>query len=82
MDLDNQAQTLNLINSMKKSLQKVCIYSKDVSTLLGISLRHAERLMNDIKLAFGKQKKHCVTIKEFCDYKGLDNDHITRMLNE
>jgi hypothetical protein len=53
-------------------MELLCIYTKQVSTLLHVSERQAQRTLKAIREEVNKKKKQAVTIKEFCDYKGFD----------
>ncbi|MDR0262398.1 MAG: hypothetical protein LBJ04_04155 [Sphingobacterium sp.] len=52
--------------------KRVCIYAKDVSTLLGKSYKQAVRILATIKAAYGKRCDQYVTIEEFASYTGID----------
>lgn len=62
---------------MKKN--RVCIYPKDISLLTGKSLRHAQRMLNDIRFVLCKQKHQFVTIEEFAVYSGINIDLVRNM---
>jgi len=49
--------------------------------ILDISLRKAQKLMNDIRFCLNKQKHQYVTIKEFADYTGISEELIFFTLN-
>jgi hypothetical protein len=50
----------------------LCICAKEIAMITGRSLRTAERLMNDMRFFFSKEKHQFITIREFCEYCGLD----------
>ncbi len=52
--------------------KRVCIYAKDVSTLLGKSYKQAVRILATIKAAYGKLCHQYVTMEEFASYTGID----------
>jgi hypothetical protein len=52
--------------------ERVCIYAKDVSVLLGKSYKQAVRILANIKLAYGKGSKQYITMDEFAIYTGID----------
>lgn len=60
--------------------QRVCVYIKDISTLLGISQRHARRLFRQIKDAYNKEPHHYVSIAEFAEYTNLPIEEIKKRL--
>lgn len=53
-------------------MELLCIYTKQVSGLLRVGERQAQRILQAIRKEVNKEKKQAVTIKEFCDYKGFD----------
>ncbi|TKC01537.1 hypothetical protein [Pedobacter cryotolerans] len=53
-------------------MKRVCIYPKDVSLLTGKSLRHAQKILQDLKVALKKSKNQFITIEEFAIYSGID----------
>ncbi|SEL41717.1 hypothetical protein [Parapedobacter koreensis] len=59
-----------------KQPKRICIYPKDVSEILGKSIKHAERLLRTIRDALGKESHQYVSFKEFADYTGLDEGEI------
>ncbi|WP_282636135.1 hypothetical protein [Sphingobacterium thalpophilum] len=52
--------------------QRVCIYAKDVSILLGKSYKQAVRILRTIKDAYGKDLNQYITVEEFSAYTGID----------
>jgi len=52
--------------------ERVCIYAKDVSALLGKSYKQAVRILGTIKAAYGKERNQYITIDEFASYTGID----------
>jgi hypothetical protein len=56
------------------------IYNKDVARIIRKSEATASRLLQTIRDAYGKQKKHIVTVKEFAEYVGLKEDEIKAYL--
>jgi len=58
---------------MKK---RIFILTRDICILTGFSLRKAQRLIQDLRSHFKKQKHQRVTIKEFAEYMGIDPDDI------
>jgi hypothetical protein len=58
--------------------QRVCIYPKDVSIVLGKSIQQSRRILSLIKDAYGKQKNQYVSIQEFATYTGLQEEDIKK----
>lgn len=57
-------------------MKRICINTTDVMFITGKSERQSRNIINDIKDHFGKAKHQVVTIKEFCEYLGLEEDEI------
>jgi len=60
------------------SNERVCIYAKDVSGILGKSYKQGVRLLRTIKDAYGKDAKQYITLEEFAEYTGIDIDTIKK----
>jgi hypothetical protein len=62
---------------------RACIYPKDIQCITGRSERYGRRLLNDIKLHFGKQAYQFVTSEEFAEYSGINleivNDYLQKV---
>lgn len=50
---------------------RACIYPKDIQCITGRSERYGRKLLNKIKLHFGKEQHQFVTIEEFAEYSGI-----------
>jgi len=57
-------------------MKKICIYPKDVSRVLGIGERKAQRLLNKIKIFMNKERHQYITKREFAQYTGIPEDEI------
>jgi len=53
-------------------MEKVCIYPKEAAKMLRIGERQAQRLFRNIRFALNKKKHQYITVKEFCEYTGID----------
>jgi hypothetical protein len=62
------------------SLQRICIYPKDLQIITGKSERYARKLLKQIKQHFGKEEYQVLTVNEMCNYLGLDQQEVTGML--
>ncbi len=60
------------------SNQRVCIYAKDVSILLGKSYKQSVRILRTIKDAYGKDLNQYITVEEFASYTGIDVETIRK----
>jgi len=59
---------------------RIIIYSKDVQNITGKMPRTARKMLQDIRLAFGKANHEMVTVKEFCGYTGIDEELVKDFL--
>lgn len=58
------------------TLKRIVIHSKDVMIITGKSERYARYLIKNIKEEMGKQQHQYLTIREFCEYLGLNPDEV------
>jgi len=59
-----------------QDMKKICIFPKDAAQLIGISEREAQRLFQEMRLAYNKKKHQYITVKEFCKYTGITEEEI------
>lgn len=57
---------------MQLSITVVFLQGKDVRRILGVSKNTATRIMNNVRLAYGKTDRQSVTLDELCHYEQLD----------
>lgn len=57
-------------------LKRICIYPKDVQRITGRSERYGRKLLQKIKNHFEKESHQFITIKEFCEYTGINEEEI------
>lgn len=57
----------------------MCIYPKDVSIVLGKSIQQARRILSLIKDTYGKDAHQYVSVKEFAEYTGLDEEEVRKV---
>ena len=60
----------------KISANRICIYPKDIQVLTGKSERYARKVVAQIRRHYSKEKNQLLTIKEFCDYMGLEINEV------
>ena len=64
-------------------ITRACIYPKDIQCITGRSERYGRRLLNEIKLHFGKEKHQFITSEEFAEYSGIKleivNDYLQKV---
>jgi len=68
--------------SAKPALQRLVIHSNDITKILGINIRTAQRLLQTIREELGRKKKDYVSIKEFAEYVHLGEDEVKQNLSE
>ena len=59
---------------------RVCIYPKDVQRITGKRYLQARLYLIKIKKHFNKEPHHLVSIEEFCEYTGLQIEHVVRCI--
>lgn len=59
---------------------RLCIYPQEAARLLRISERQAQRLFKTIRQELNKKKHQAITVKEFSEYKGLDEAEVQLVL--
>ena len=50
---------------------RACIYPKDIQCITGRSERYGRKLLNEIKVHFGKEQHQFITTEEFAEYSGI-----------
>jgi hypothetical protein len=68
------------VKNTKNGAKRICIYTKDVQILTGKSERTARNLIATLKAIHSKNKHQLVTIKEFCEYTGLEEMEVKKLL--
>jgi hypothetical protein len=68
--------------SAKPVLHRLVIHTDDITKVLGINIRTAQRLLQTIRETLGRRKKDYVSIKEFADYVHLDEEKVKKTLSE
>ncbi len=63
-----------------KKVKRICIYPKDVQCITGKSERYGRKLIREIKNKLGKKSNQYVTVKEFCEYTGLEEEEVNNYL--
>lgn len=65
---------------MNFKMKRLCIYPKDIMIITGKSERYSRKLLNRIKQSLGKSPDQFLTVKEFSEYSGLDEEEVNRIL--
>ncbi|MEY8868998.1 hypothetical protein AB9K24_05790 [Meridianimaribacter flavus] len=60
--------------------KRACIYPKDIQRITGRSERYGRKLLSDIRNYFGKESYQFVTIKEFVEYSGIEEEIVNKYL--
>jgi hypothetical protein len=60
----------------------LCIHTRQVSDLLFVSERQAQRILKTIRSEVNKKKKQAVTLKEFCKHLGFDEADVLTKLSQ
>lgn len=65
---------------MKRDMNRVCIYPKDIQLITGKSYRQSIRLMQKIKKELNKLENEFLTINEFCTYTGIRYEQVSHLI--
>ena len=60
--------------------KRACIYPKDIQRITGRSERYGRKLLKDIRNFFGKESYQFITIKEFAEYSGIEEEIVNKYL--
>lgn len=60
--------------------QRLVIYPKDIVLITGKSERYCRYLIKHIKAHYGKESHQSLTIREFCEYMGLEYDEVAPII--
>ena len=61
---------------MKKANMRACIYPKDIERITGKSSRNSRMIFTKIKLRLKKDDSQFITIQEFAEYTGINEEII------
>ena len=64
----------------KRIPQRIVIYPKDVEAIMACSPRSARRYVLDLKKLLGKEKHQFLTIPEFCEFYGLNEEDVREFI--
>ncbi len=59
-------------------MNRLCIYPKDIQIITGKSDRYGRYLIKRIKEHFNKEQHQVVTVDEFCQYMGLQQEIVAK----
>ena len=60
---------------------RIVIYAKDISNITGRKERTARKMIAQIRKKYKKKKGDFISVKEFCQFTGLEEDSIYPFLN-
>lgn len=60
--------------------KRACIYPKDIQRITGRSERYGRKLLQEVKNFFGKESYQFITIKEFAEYSGIEEEIIKQYI--
>jgi hypothetical protein len=60
--------------------KRVCIYAKDIQNVTGRSERYAYQVIAEIRRIKNKDKNHLVTVREFSEFVGIDQEDIYKLI--
>ena len=60
--------------------KRACIYPKDIQRITGRSERYCRKLINKIKEYLDKEPHQFLTVKDFSNYSGIEEDVINKYL--
>jgi hypothetical protein len=61
---------------------RACIYPKDIQCITGRTERYGRKLLNEIKVHFGKEPHQFITSEEFAEYSGIKLEIVTEYLQK
>ncbi|WP_281980330.1 hypothetical protein [Tenacibaculum mesophilum] len=62
--------------------KRACIYPKDIQRITGRSERYGRKLLQDIKNFLGKESYQFITIKEFAEYSGIEEEIVVQYITD
>lgn len=62
------------------NIKRLCIYPKDIMRITGRSERYSRLLFKKIKEHLDKKDHQVLTIKEFAEYAGIEEDMVNRYI--
>lgn len=61
--------------------KRACIYPKDIQRITGRSERYGRKLLQDIRNYLGKESYQFITIKEFSEYSGIEEEIVLQYIS-
>jgi hypothetical protein len=63
-------------------LTRLCIYPKDVQRMTGKSEKTSRRMLQAIKTNLGKQEHQFITLDEFAQHTGINEELVKQYLTD
>tara|TARA_X000000950_G_C13602587_1_gene531989 strand:- start:125 stop:325 length:201 start_codon:yes stop_codon:yes gene_type:complete len=60
--------------------KRACIYPKDIQRITGRSERYGRKLINKIKEYLDKEPHQFITVQDFANYSGIEEETINKYL--
>ncbi|MBC7934578.1 MAG: hypothetical protein H7Y86_04350 [Rhizobacter sp.] len=60
--------------------KRIVIYAKDVENITGRKERTARKILQSIREKLGKERWEFISIKEFCEHTGLNEDDVKNQM--
>jgi hypothetical protein len=60
--------------------KRACIYPKDIQRITGRSERYGRKLMQDIRTFLDKEPHQFITVQEFAEYSGINEEVIQQYI--
>ncbi|KAF9658512.1 hypothetical protein ABHQ57_11000 [Tenacibaculum sp. ZH5_bin.1] len=60
--------------------KRACIYPKDIQRITGRSERYGRKLMQDIRTFLDKEPHQFITVQEFAEYSGIEEEIVNKYL--
>jgi hypothetical protein len=74
--------TKKLPSSARRATNRLVIHTNDITKILGINIRTAQRLLQTIREELGRKKKEYISIREFAEYVHLEEEEVKQNLSE
>lgn len=65
---------------MKHLPKRLLIFSRDMENITGLSPRQVRKLRQKIRKYYNKQQNDYITVREFCNYMGLEEEVVQQQL--
>jgi hypothetical protein len=69
-----------LMSNKHSTPKRVIIYPKDIKMITGKSYRTACVLYHEVRRTLNKEEHQVISIREFCDYMGLEEELVLEFL--